>query len=206
MLLWRLPTDRPAPIGTANPPRYRTVLRSPQARYLFLLVGLEGVVVIGVFTYLGAYLESRFGLNSLASGLILACYGAGTLLASRLFGRIGARLRETERVLCGGGLLGAGFLLLRSLSWWPLAVAPFLAMGIGFALFHSTLQTRATELAPEARGTAIAVFAFTLFLGGAIGTTGSGWLVTTHGYTPLLVGAGATMLAITFGARWSWAR
>ncbi len=81
-----------------------------------------------------------------------------------------------------------------------------LAMGVGFALFHSTLQTRATELLPAARGTAVAVFAFTLFVGGAFGTSAFGWLATARGYDALLLAAGVGMLVVTGSARWSWSR
>lgn len=194
--LFRLPAARPAAISSARP-RYRDVIRLPEARMLYLLVALEGTVVLGAFTYLGAFLHDRFGLGYLPIGLVLACYGAGTLLASRLFTRFGSRLAESNRLLVGGALLAGGYLALLVVRPWPLSVVPLLAMGAGFALFHSTLQTRATELLPAARGTAVAVFAFSLFVGGSIGTAGFGWLVTAAGYTPLLLGAGLGLLTVT---------
>lgn len=196
-ILFRLPSPRPTVDGTAPRPRYRDVLALPRARRLYVVVGLEGTVVLGAFTYLGAYLLDRFALDYLRIGLLLACYGGGTLLASRFFGRFGPRFPESARLLAGGGLLGAGYLVLFVVPLWPLTALPLLGMGAGFALFHSTLQTRATDLLPTARGMAVAVFAFTLFVGGAIGTAGFGWLATAHGFTPLLLLAGIGMLAIT---------
>ena len=205
-LLFRLPARRPSAPGAITTPRYGAVLRLGRARLLYLVVALEGTVVVGAFTYLSAYLEDRFGLGYLPIGLVLACYGVGTLLASRLFARVGSRLREADRVLVGGILLGGAYLVLLPLAPWPLVALPLLGMGVGFALFHSTLQTRATELVPAARGTAVAVFAFSLFVGGAAGTAGFGWLATAHGYRPLLLAAGGGMLAVTALARWSWSR
>jgi len=199
-LLFRLPASRPAAPEAARP-RYGDLLRLRPARRLYALVALEGTVVLGAFTYLGAFLEARFGLGYLAIGVVLACYGVGTLVASRLFARFGARLPESSRLLAGGLLLAAGYLALLPLRPWPLVALPLLGMGVGFALFHSTLQTRATELVPAARGTAVAVFAFCLFVGGAAGTAAFGWLVTAAGFTPLLLVAGVTLLAITALAR-----
>lgn len=199
-LLFRLPAARPAAPATARP-RYGDVLRLAPARRLYALVALEGTIVLGAFTYLGAFLQDRFAIGYLAIGLVLACNGVGTLLASRLFARIGARLPESRRLLVGGLLLAAGYLALLPLRWWPSTALPLLAMGVGFALFHSTLQTRATELVPAARGTAVALFAFSLFVGGAAGTAAFGWLVTAVGYVPLLAIAGLALLAVTALAR-----
>ena len=76
-----------------------------------------------------------------------------------------------ERYLAalGGGLKGGGYFLMsasRSLALFAIAIA---MLGFGYIALHTTLQTRATELVPEARGTAVALFAFFLFLGGALG-------------------------------------
>ena len=45
------------------------------------------------------------------------------------------------------------------------------------------LQTRGTEIAPEARGTAISFFVFALFMGGAIGTALLGVVLDARGFT-----------------------
>jgi MFS family permease len=58
------------------------------------------------------------------------------------------------------------------------AVGPSLAsvsvaavlVGGGFAFMHSTLQTWATEVIPEARATVISLFAAALFAGSAVAT------------------------------------
>lgn len=208
LLLFRVPTDR-LPAGKVdrggNWRRYRAVLAVGQARHLYALVALEGIFVTGGFTYLGAFLRSRFALSYLAIGLVLACYAGGTLLTSRyVLRRRLLRLPEQQLVASGGLLLGGGFLLLLPLPVWLLVPLPILLMGVGFALFHSTLQTRATELLPGVRGTAVALFAFSLFMGGGLGTAALGWVLTFSGYGLLLSISGLGMLLVTLYAWLAW--
>jgi predicted MFS family arabinose efflux permease len=207
LLLFRTPGGTPTQgAGTASLwRRYRTVLEVRRARHLYLLVALEGVFVTGGFTYLGAYLRERFNTSYLAIGLILACYAAGTLLVSRyVLRRHVLKIGETHLVAFGGVCLAVGFLLLAPLPQWLLAPLPIVVMGAGFAFFHSTLQTRATELLPGLRGTAVALFAFALFLGGGFGTAALGWVLTWGSYPLLLALSGGGMLLVTLYARLVW--
>jgi len=63
-----------------------------------------------------------------------------------------------------------------------LAVLGCTMSGLGFYMMHNTLQTQATQMAPQARSRAITLFACTLFLGQTIGVTvmarllDAGWL------------------------------
>jgi hypothetical protein len=74
-------------------------------------------------------------------------------------------------VLAGGFVMGLGFL-----CWYACALglgggAVALAVGFGTYLFHNTLQTNATQMAPAMRGTGMALFAFCFFNGQAIGVS-----------------------------------
>jgi predicted MFS family arabinose efflux permease len=199
------PPLQPAQPGSgAGWDRYRRVLRSDRARLLYVLVALEGLFVQGGFTYLGAYLETRFGLDYLAIGLLLALYGAATLLASRVLARLLRRIREQGLILGGGLLLSAGFLVLAPLPDWRLFPLAMVAMGVGFSFFHSTLQVRATELVPGLRGTSVALFAFSLFMGAGIGTAAMGWLASSGDYSLLVLVCGGGMLLVTAATRLTW--
>jgi predicted MFS family arabinose efflux permease len=41
--------------------------------------------------------------------------------------------------------------------------------GFGFAMFHNTMQAKATQMVPTARGTGVTLFAGFLFLGQSLG-------------------------------------
>jgi MFS family permease len=68
--------------------------------------------------------------------------------------------------------------------------------GFGFYILHNTLQTKATEMYPQARGTAISVFAMSLFSGQAVGTIFFGLLTTLFGYTLSFISVGVCVLTL----------
>ncbi len=205
-VFFRLPAPKP-PIrdGSSSSMNYRAVLAQRPARLVYGLVALEGVVVLGAFTYLGSYLRERFALDYFVIGLILACYGIGILCTSRIFfPRVFRRFPEQRLTLFGGIFLGIGYLSLAELPIWQLTPLPIFIAGIGFALLHSTLQTRATEFAPGARGSAVSLFVFCAFAGGGLGSAGFGWVVGAHGYEPVLVFSGLLMLFVGTYAALKW--
>jgi predicted MFS family arabinose efflux permease len=75
--------------------------------------------------------------------------------------------------------------------------------GVGFYGFHNTLQTNATQMAPEARGSAVSLFAFGLFGGSSLGVLAGSFFVDGAGTRPLLAcsAAGLVVLALYFAAR-----
>lgn len=185
----------PAPTAPATPGHFGrglwSVLQLPWARRVLLAVGAEGIFLLGPMAFLPTYLHDRHGLSlALASGLI-ALYAAGGLLYAVSARRIVATLGERRMVLSGGLIVGATFLGLWLSPWWITAGPLALIMGFGTYLFHNTLQTHATQMAPASRGTAVALFAFCLFGGQALGVTLAGWSVDHLGYTPMLLAAGA---------------
>jgi predicted MFS family arabinose efflux permease len=77
---------------------------------------------------------------------------------------------------------------------------------MGYYTMHGTLQTRATELAPQARGTAISLFAFFFFLGQATGPQLIGRILKSNGYAPAFIVAGAGLFTTAIVARMLFAR
>ena len=73
-------------------------------------------------------------------------------------------------------------------AWW---LAPFAvtAIGLGFYMLHNTLQTVATQMTPEARGTAVAIFSSALYLGQALGVAAGALVVDRLTAAPLFVAA-----------------
>ena len=78
----------------------------------------------------------------------------------------------------------------------PIAVT---AIGLGFYALHNTLQTNATQMTPQARGTAVAIFSSAIYLGQTAGVAVSALIIDRSGAAPLFV---ATALALPALAWW----
>ncbi len=182
---------------------YATVLGDPWVRVVSLTVFLEGGLFYGAFAYSGAYLKTRFDISYLLIGGLLAGFGIGGVIYSLLVKWLLARLDEKSFVKIGGVLMFICLVLLPLLPSWQAAIPVFVAAGFGFYMFHNTLQTRATEMAPRARGTAIAVFAFSLFMGQAAGVALCGLAIAALDYrwTFAICGAGLMLLGLRFAMR-----
>jgi predicted MFS family arabinose efflux permease len=185
-----LPDPRPRPRDT-----YLAAIRAPRMLPLLLLILLEGFLYNGVFSYLGGYLNHRFGLGSLAIGLLLGFAGVTQLGTSRVLRYLVLRLGERRLILVGGSMMGAAYITAALIPRWPLFLVSMLLAGVGFVLCHTTLQTRATETFPQARGTAVALFAFSLFMGGGVGTALVGIIIDGAGYIATLITSGVFLWA-----------
>jgi predicted MFS family arabinose efflux permease len=188
----------PAPQTDArNSPTYAEALRSP-LQSLLAFVFVEGALFMGVFPFLSGLLEARFRSTPLAIGLVLGAAGVAQVVVAKALPWIARYSGEERSVLIGAGAMSVAYLSCSrapSPAWTALSAA---SLGVGFTLCHSTLQTRATEAFPRARGRALALFAFSLCLGGGSGTFLMAWLCETWGYGRSFNAAGVAFLV--FGA------
>ncbi len=179
--------------------RYASLLRSRRVRIVLLAVAVEGFLFFGMFAYLGAYLRHDFSLSYTAIGFILAGFGAGGVVYSVLVRVLLLRLGQRGLVGAGGTLLLACFAVLALAPGWTACAVAIAILGLAFYMLHNTLQTRATEMAPEARGSAVSAFAFCLFLGQTLGVFMVGFGIEQAGYRPLI---GVTGIALAVLAFW----
>jgi YNFM family putative membrane transporter len=164
-------------------------------RVVLATVFVEGFLFYGAFTYVGAYLRHEFRADYAIVGLLLGCFGIGGAIYALSVRRLMARLGEHGLALGGGAVSSLGFL---AVAWGPLAlVAPAIAvLGLGLYMLHATLQTNATQMAPEARGLAVSTFANALFLGQAAGVWLAGMAVDRVGFAPVFAAMGVALLGL----------
>lgn len=204
VLWWRLVAGatRPPASGLSAFAGYLKMLRAPAGRRLLLTAALNGSLLFGgSFPFIASFLIEEFGLSAGEAGLVMAGFGVGALVYTRIAPWLLRRLGE-DRMLGVGGL-GLAVLLaaIAAAPHWGVVLAAQLCIGLAFFCFHGVLQARATEALPEARGTAVSAFAMALFLGQTVGSLVFATVIAVAGYrwTFGLAAGGILLLS-------SWAR
>jgi predicted MFS family arabinose efflux permease len=182
---------------------YREILRLPWARVVLLSSGVEGAMVFGAFAFFAAHLHATLGVSLTAAGLLVMPFGLGGLVFALGTRRLLGRLGELGLARAGGGLMLAAALTVAAAPGLVTAVIACFAMGLGFYMLHNTLQTNATQMAPERRGAAVSAFAFSYFLGQSVGVSAAGWAVSRAGTAPVIAAAafGIVAVALRFAHR-----
>ncbi len=75
-------------------------------------------------------------------------------------------------------------------------------LGFGYYMLHNTLQTNATQMLPQARGTAMAGFSAALYLGQSVGVAAAAPIVDRAGAVPVFVLAAVLWPALAFWVAW----
>jgi predicted MFS family arabinose efflux permease len=177
------------------------LLAARRARVVLTAVAIEGFLFFGAFAYLGAYLRSRFDLSYTLIGLVLAGFGLGGITYSMLVRTLVRRLGQPAMVAGGGAVLLACFVAVAVTPAWSVIALCVFLLGLGYYMLHNTLQTHATEMAPQARGSAVAFFALFFFVGQAAGVSALGFAAESAGYAVMFAGAGTglALLGAWFG-------
>jgi predicted MFS family arabinose efflux permease len=175
------------------------VLRISWVRVILVTVFLEAVAVFGSLAFVPTYLHISYGISLTAAGSIIAIFGFGglsyTIFARRLIHLVG----ERGLALIGGPLLGAAFLLFLVGNGWQLAIPASFMTGLGFYMLHNTLQTNATQMAPESRGTAVAMFVSAFFLGQSAGVSIGSYVIDVAGMSWLFASSAVMLPFIGIG-------
>ena len=122
---------------------------------------------------------------------MLASFGAGALLYSSTAGPLVARFGQPGLVAVGGIVLAAGYAVLGLMPSAWLAPPAIALIGLGYYMLHTTLQTNATQMAPEARGLAVSLFAFALFTGQSVGVALAAPIMDRYGGRPIFLATAA---------------
>jgi predicted MFS family arabinose efflux permease len=175
---------------------YATVLRSPWARLIIALGFIEAAFMFGAFTYVGADLHLRFGVNFAVVGLFVGAFAIGGLIYSLSVRRLVNRLGQIGLVTGGSVLLAIAYVTIAFAPHAYFAPVAITGIGLGYYMLHNTLQTNATQMTPQARGTAVAIFSSALYLGQTLGVAVNGFIFDHFTAVPVFVIAAAGLLGL----------
>ena len=96
----------------------------------------------------------------------------------------------------GGALIALAYVTLAFEPFAWIAPIAITTVGLGFYMLHNTLQTNATQMTPEARGTAVAIFSSALYLGQTVGVALGAVIFDRFSAVPVFLSAAVILLAL----------
>lgn len=177
-------------------PNYRAIFRNPLAKICFGAVFLEGTFMYGCFPYIATMLHQAGETSASVAGVVIAGFGIGGALYGVTVSRLLPWLGETRMMRFGGFAVGFCLAVIAVRAPWPAEFANFALLGFGFYMLHAVIQIYASELAPAARGSAMALHSFFFFLGQAVGPVIYGAGLNTIGLSPVLLFGAAVLVGV----------
>ncbi|MTD15890.1 DHA2 family efflux MFS transporter permease subunit [Nakamurella sp. YIM 132087] len=144
-----------------------------------------GVAMFGTSVFLSQYMQLARGKTPTMSGILTIPMIAGVLLASTIAGQLISRTGFWKRyVVTGSAVLVVGLLLMGTIrydtGWVPLSVYMFL-VGVGVGMVMQNLVLVVQNTLPQDRmGSGTAAVAFFRSLGGAIGVSVMGAVLSSR--------------------------
>jgi DHA1 family inner membrane transport protein len=175
---------------------YRKVLANRSSLIVFAAVMGEGTFFFCVFPFVGAMLIERGAGGPIAAGVALAGFAVGGVLYGSVVRFMIATLGQWNMMRVGGVMAGLSYVAI-AVPMGPWGIAPlFMIAGFGFYMMHNTMQARATELAPTARGSTFALFSASMFLGQGLGPVFAGQVARIAGFQALFICTGLLVAAL----------
>jgi len=209
LLFTEIKTNPLAGAGSGKPGAMRESFRrmprmlgDSRLRKLFATAYFEGLLVFGALAFVAAYFQGRFAIGPGLAGTLVAAYALGGICYAVLARRAVRRLGEGGLVTLGGIALVIGY---SGLAVAGSAAAATLAIGLvgaGFYMLHTTVQIKITQVRPEERGSAVALFATFLFLGQACGVWLAARIVDAAGAPPVFLCAALGLAALAAAFRY----
>nr|WP_319489270.1 MFS transporter [uncultured Caproiciproducens sp.] len=177
-----------------------TAYKAPLTNFKFMRIAITlffvGFSVFGSFSYAGKLLQEITGYTILSVGLILSLYGIGTVIGGRIAPKFKMKAGTTIYFIITGiiGFL-ATFTLSISRNVIMLSLGLFF-FGIAFVFLQSTLVATAQDKLPQARGTAMSLTSFNMFVGGAVGTRVNASIIGTFGTSKIYLVSAVLLLTV----------
>lgn len=195
IILRTLERDLPVTTSFNLVKSYKEPIHNFKFMRLVLTIFFVGFSVFGSFTYTGQLLQELTGYNLLIVGLILSFFGVGTVVGGRIAPAIKMKLKGNFLIVAG--VIGSiSLFVLSAVSSTVLIILSLFGFGVAFIFLQSTLVSTVQEKLPAKRGTAMSLASFNMFVGGAVGTTINGRIMTSFGTSQIFFNASFIILFV----------
>ncbi len=172
------------------------LLARPRVRYVVSAAFSNTFFFFGAYSFIGAFLKLKFDLSTSLIGIILAGVGLGSVLYTLFVGPLLQALGQRGLVAWGGFICCLCYALTVLTPFWNIALPATIVLGFSFYMLQNTLQTKATEMAPQERGAGVSLYASSWSLGQAAGVATAGLAVGSIGFEPTIIAFGLAYLAL----------
>ncbi len=179
-------------------PSYWQVLKKPAARLVLPVVMAEGFLVISAMAFVPSFVHDRDAVSLSWASLAVAGFGLGGLFYAWRSQAWLIRLGEAGFAKVGASLFGLGLCFMALVPGFVFALIGCFTAGLGFYMLHNTLQTLGSQVSPESRGSAMSLFAFSLFAGQTLGISSAAWAMAHFGYLTIFLISGLCTAALGF--------
>jgi predicted MFS family arabinose efflux permease len=187
---------RSGPPGVATAlANYRTIFSNPHAKICFGAVFFEGVAMHGILPFIASMLAAAGQPRASVAGLVIAGVALGGFIYALSVRPLTSRFNSRQLMTAGGAFAALALVLQGSMPPWPVQALAMTLLGFGFFMLHNGIQVKMLELAPHARGSSVAMHAFFLFTGQAIGPVVYGQALPVMGAPATTLVMGSVLLA-----------
>ena len=116
-------------------------------------------------TFIGVYLNNVLNISLIVCGFIVSFFGLGGIFYSLFAKKILLLLNQKKIVLVGSILIFINFTLIPFFSHFIIITILIFFAGVGFYMFHNTIQVNSSEMYPSSRGASLGIHAFFVFIG-----------------------------------------
>lgn len=144
--------------------------RNRRTQTCYAGVTFDGMAVTGLIPFIAILLEQRGEGGLRESAFVISGFACGGLLYTFVVRYLMVLAGGVLNMMRFGGVVcAAGLAGIAHGGPWPLQMAMFVTTGLGFFMVHASLQTQATDVAPDLRGTSVSLHSSFFTLGNAIG-------------------------------------
>jgi predicted MFS family arabinose efflux permease len=179
----------------------KQVTRSPKGKVIFPLSFFAGFLLLGLYSYLGAFLHEIVELDYLQVGIVIMLFGFSCFLAGGQVGKLEQRIGQKKTVVIGGYLALFTTFLLTMFPYWETGCLATISLGFGYIFIQSTLATIAFDVSSNSKGLPSALIGLGLFGGGGLGTMFNSWMLSISNYSILWLTLGICIFIFILVAR-----